>query len=82
MWILRTITEGLPEQTFRVLRSLPCDYFLGAHGSYFNLEGKYAKFKADASMVFIDPAGYKNYVEEREQAFRRELRKQKKVVSQ
>ena len=66
------------EQTFRVLRSLSCDYFLGAHGSYFNLEGKYAKFKAGVSTAFIDPAGYKDYVEEREQAFRRELRKQKR----
>jgi metallo-beta-lactamase class B len=65
------------EQTFRVLKSLSCDYFLGAHGSYFDLESKYAKFKAGASTAFNDPAGYKDYVAEREQAFRRELRKQK-----
>lgn len=70
------------EQTFRRLRSLSCDYFLGAHGSYYNLETKYPKLKAGASTAFIDPAGYKEYVEEREQAFRRELRKQKRVVSQ
>lgn len=70
------------EQTFRVLRSLSCDYFLGAHGSYFDLETKYAKWKAGAATAFIDPAGYKSYVEEREQAFRRELRKQKRAVSE
>lgn len=64
------------EQTFHVLRSLPYDYFLGAHGSYFDLESKYAKLKAGVSTAFIDPGGYKVYVEEREQAFRRELRKQ------
>ena len=68
------------EKTFRVLRSLPVDYFLGAHGSYFDLETKYPKFKAGVSSAFIDSAGYKNYVEEREQAFRRELKKQKTAL--
>lgn len=65
------------EQTFSVLKSLPVDYFLGAHGSYFDLETKYAKMKAGAATVFIDPEGYKNYVADREQAFRQELAKQK-----
>jgi metallo-beta-lactamase class B len=74
------ITEDY-EKTFRVLKSLPVDYFLGAHGSYFDLEKKYPKFKAGDATAFIDPAGYKNYVEEREQAFRRELKKQKSSVS-
>lgn len=69
------ITEDF-EKTFRVLKSLPVDYFLGAHGSYFDLEGKYPKWKAGDATVFIDPAGYKNYVEDREQAFRNELKKQ------
>ena len=68
------------EKTFRVLKSLPVDYFLGAHGSYFDLEKKYPKFKAGDAAALIDPAGYKNYVEEREQAFRRELKKQKSSV--
>jgi metallo-beta-lactamase class B len=64
------------EQTFRVLKSLSCDYFLGAHGSYFDLEKKYPQWKAGAENAFIDPAGYQAYVTEREQTFRRELRKQ------
>ena len=68
------------EKTFHVLKSLPVDYFLGAHGSYFDLETKYPKFKAGDASAFIDPAGYKNYVEEREQAFRRELKKQKSSI--
>lgn len=65
------------EKTFRVLKSLPCDYFLGAHGSYFDMETKYKKFKGGDANAFIDPQGYKDYVTEREQAFRRELAKQK-----
>ena len=65
------------ERTFRVLNSLPCDYFLGAHGSYFDLETKYTQLKAGVSTAFIDPVGYRNYVAERERAFRKELAKQK-----
>jgi metallo-beta-lactamase class B len=65
------------ERTFRVLKSLPSDIFLGAHGSYFNLEAKYAQLKGNAPTPFIDPDGYKRYVAEREQAFRTELAKQR-----
>ncbi|MGI8735401.1 MAG: subclass B3 metallo-beta-lactamase [Pyrinomonadaceae bacterium] len=65
------------ERTFRVLKSLPCDYFLGAHGSYFDMETKYGKLKAGVATAFIDPVGYKNYVADREGAFRRNLAKQK-----
>ena len=65
------------ERTFQVLKSLPCDYFLGAHGSYFDMETKYAQLKAGKTNAFIDPDGYKNYVADRERAFRRELAKQK-----
>jgi len=61
---------------FRLLRSLPCDLFLGAHGSYFDLTTKYERFKRDGTTAFIDPSGYNDYVTEREQAFQRELRKQ------
>jgi metallo-beta-lactamase class B len=65
------------EKTFRVLKSLSCDLFLGAHGSYFDLESKYPRFKGGAATAFVDPEGYKNYVAEREQAFQSELRKQR-----
>ena len=70
------ITEDF-ERTFQVLKSLSCDYFLGAHGNYFDMETKYAQLKAGVSTAFIDPGGYNNYVAERESAFRRELAKQK-----
>jgi metallo-beta-lactamase class B len=61
---------------FRVLKSLPCDVFLGAHGSYYDMEAKYAKLSAGSPNPYIDPEGYKNYVAEREQAFLAELQKQ------
>jgi metallo-beta-lactamase class B len=61
---------------FRVLKSLPCDIFLGAHGIYYSMEEKYARLKASGANSYIDPEGYKNYVADREQAFRSELEKQ------
>jgi metallo-beta-lactamase class B len=64
------------ESTFRTLQSLPCDVFLGAHGSYFGMEAKFAHMKAGGVNPFVDPEGYKSYVAEREQAFRKELAKQ------
>lgn len=64
------------ELTFRTLESLPCDVFLGAHGGYFGMEAKYARMKAGGVNPFIDPEGYKSYIAEREQAFRKELAKQ------
>src|SRR5580704_8426424 len=44
-------------KTFAVLKSLPCDVFLGAHGAYFGLLAKYEKFKAGDKNAFIDPQG-------------------------
>jgi metallo-beta-lactamase class B len=61
---------------FQVLKSLPCDVFLGAHGSYFDMETKYARLKSGGTNPYIDLAGYKNYVADREQAFLVELQKQ------
>jgi metallo-beta-lactamase class B len=62
-----------------VLKSLPCDIFLGAHGAYFDLEAKYARMKTTGVAAFVDPAGYAAYVADRERAFRDELAKQKRA---
>jgi metallo-beta-lactamase class B len=63
------------ERTFRVLNALPCDVFLGAHGSYYDMQAKFARLKQGTN-PFLDPDGYKSYVADREQAFRAELKKQ------
>jgi metallo-beta-lactamase class B len=65
------------EKTFRVLKALPVDVFLGAHGAYYGLDAKYSKMKRGNPNPFIDPAGYKAYVADRETAFRTELARQK-----
>src|SRR6266853_448308 len=37
------------ERMFRILKSLPCDVFLGAHGNYYGMEAKYARMKEGAA---------------------------------
>lgn len=68
------------ERTFRVLKSLPCDVFLGAHGSYYGMEAKYARMKPGAPNPFIDPDGYKKFLAQKEQDFRQELAKQESAA--
>jgi metallo-beta-lactamase class B len=69
------------ERMFRVLKSLPCDVFLGAHGSYYGLESKYPKLQQGGPNPFIDPQGYKRYVNERESTFRGELQRQEAAAA-
>ena len=64
------------ERTFRVLRSLPFDIFLGAHGNYSDLDSKYGQRQDNGSAPFVDPEGSKRDVAEREQACRTELAQQ------
>jgi metallo-beta-lactamase class B len=61
---------------FAVLKALPCDIFLGAHGGYFNLTEKYARWKQGDHNAFIDPDGYKAYIADRERAFQAKLARQ------
>ncbi|MBE2283059.1 MAG: subclass B3 metallo-beta-lactamase [Prosthecobacter sp.] len=66
------------ERTFRVLKSLPVDLFLGAHGGYYDMEAKHRLFLvAGGNNPFVDPEGYLRYVNDREAAFRKEWEKQK-----
>ncbi len=64
------------ETMFRVLKSLPCDVFLGAHGDYYGMEDKIKRISANGPNPFIDPGGYKKYVRDKETTFRAELKRQ------
>jgi metallo-beta-lactamase class B len=61
------------ERSFRVLRSLPADIWVSSHA---RLWGRYRKFVARDTArnpvdPFIDPAGYRAYVDSAEARFRR-----------
>ncbi len=61
-------------RTFEILKKLPCDIFLGAHGDYYGMLTKYERTKTTPGVnPFIDPEGYRAYVAAKEKAFRQIL---------
>lgn len=54
---------------FAFLRSLQPKIFLASHGNFFDLEGK------RKSMKFVDPAGYRAFVAEKEKLFEKAVAK-------
>ena len=68
--------------TFRVLKATPCDIFLGAHGAYYGLPAKYERLQRGGQQnPFLDPAGYRAYVEQKRAAFEATRAEQKKSKS-
>ncbi len=67
------------ERTFAVLKSLPVQIFLAPHGGFFDLAGK--RERATRGMgprnPWVEPAGYKAWVERMEGAFRAAVERQK-----
>lgn len=67
-------------RTFEVLKSLPCDVFLGAHGVHYGMVEKHGRTTTDpAKNPFVDPEGYRVYVAQKEKVFRDTLAEQRKV---
>jgi metallo-beta-lactamase class B len=67
------------QRTFQILKSLPCDIFLAPHGSFYDLTKKSKLLEQGTKQnPFIDPDGYKRYIEETETAFNKELERQRK----
>ena len=66
------------ERSFRTLRSLPADIFLGSHGSFFAMARKLrARAGAtDPAEPFIDREGYLRFIDDSERRFRKELAKE------
>ena len=69
------------QHTFAVLRSLPCDVFLGAHGGYFDMLKKLEHYPQDGPRVFIDPTGYKDFVTDAQRTFEQALNKQQAAAA-
>ncbi len=72
-------------RTFQILKSLPCDVFLGPHAEFFSMKEKMARMEQGAKPnPFIDPAGYREYVANGERDFQKtlEAQTQKKSAGQ
>jgi len=62
------------KKTFQTLRSLKCDVFLGAHGGYYGMVEKYKRLENGVRPnPFIDPEGYRRYVDGAGASFRDRL---------
>jgi metallo-beta-lactamase class B len=72
-------------RTFQILKSLPCDVFLGPHAEFFSMKEKMARMEQGAKPnPFIDPAGFREYVANGERDFQKtlEAQTQKKSAGQ
>ena len=64
--------------TFRVLKSLPCEVFLGSHANFFNGLGKAERLrKGETPNPFIDPQGCRAFIAQREKVYRDQLAKER-----
>ena len=66
------------DRTFATLKKLPCDIFLGAHGSYFDMLRKLERMSKEGAAVWVDPAGYRRSVAAHEADYREELARQER----
>jgi metallo-beta-lactamase class B len=69
-------------KTFEVLKSLPCDVFLGAHGGYYGMVERYDLVNKGHANAFVNPEGYKEFVAQKERAFRSTLAAQQGKAKQ
>jgi metallo-beta-lactamase class B len=61
-------------RSFRVLRALSCDIFLGAHTGFYDGVEKYRRLqRGEKPNPFIDPAGYGKYIDRTEAIYRAQL---------
>jgi len=60
--------------TFRKQKALPCDIWVAAHGSQYNLHAKYKAGDSYAPEIFVDPQGYLAAVERHEKLYLDQLK--------
>ncbi len=64
-------------RSIATFKELPADVFLGAHSWFFDLAGKYKRLGA-ATNPYVDPAGYKAWVDNMEKTYNMLIAEQKK----
>jgi metallo-beta-lactamase class B len=70
--------------SFAKMRALPCDIFLAAHPWEFELDRKRAALEADrsgAANPFVDPEGYRAYIDRSEAALKERVAHQTKALA-
>jgi metallo-beta-lactamase class B len=63
--------------SFDLLKSLKCDVFLAPHGSFFAMNEKRLRLeKGEKPNPFIDPQGYKQFIQWTERAYHQQLKEE------
>jgi len=62
------------EHSFATWKTLACDVFLADHGDFYGMKDKYGQLRDGArNNPFIDPDGYRRYIDSAELRFREQL---------
>jgi metallo-beta-lactamase class B len=65
--------------SFKKLKALPCEVFLAPHAGFFNLADKSRRLDlGEKPSPFIDPVGYRKFIDESERAFKRRVAQEEK----
>ncbi len=57
------------QRSYERLESIACDVFLASHASFFRLPRKREQMSADGENPFVDPEGYRRFIERMRQRF-------------
>ncbi len=63
--------------TYQRLEEIPCDVFLAAHASFFDLAGKRQQVASATQNPFVDPEGYRAYLAKNKRHFDKKLAEQR-----
>jgi metallo-beta-lactamase class B len=67
-------------ESFRRLKEFHCDIFLGPHARFFDMETKVQQLeKNPTTNPFVDPGGYKKFIDSLEEAFIKQLESERKM---
>jgi metallo-beta-lactamase class B len=62
------------ERSFTTWKSLECDIFLADHGEFYGMKDKFERLQSgEEPNPFIDPTGYRRFLEQAEARFREQL---------
>jgi metallo-beta-lactamase class B len=65
------------QHSIAVAKRMRADVFLAPHSEFFDLQGRYARLQAGDEKAFVDPTALRKYVADAEDAFNKELAKQR-----
>jgi len=66
------------ERGFKTLRSLKADMFFVSHSNQFDMDGRLERWQKDPhTNPFMDPVGYRAYVDQYQKEFEDQLAKEK-----